>query len=107
MTAAAEVAWSVTESARNVLEVRIVPREPSTVRVGWQLPCVDVTAFWTPDSGEHRGLPPFWRRPRTTSLATGAPMGSLPVAVPAAGTARLEPELQAVTVPTGGLLTLT
>lgn len=77
VTAASDVSWTVEESARNVIEVRIVPQEPGVVRAAWRVPCVDVTAFWTPDSGEHRGLPPFWRRPRVASLEKGAPVGSL------------------------------
>lgn len=60
-----------------VWEVEIVPARPQVVRVAWQVPCVGVTAFWVPDSGEHRSLPPFWRRPRTSSLEKGAPVGAL------------------------------
>lgn len=60
-----------------VVEIHVVPTEPAQVQVAWALPCVDAAAYWTPDSNEHRGLPPSWRRPRTSSLAKGAPVGCL------------------------------
>jgi alpha-galactosidase len=60
-----------------VAEVRVTPDRPATVRVGWRLPCVEATAFWSADGGEHRGLPPFWRRPRAAALERNAPVGCL------------------------------
>ncbi|MFE0068476.1 glycoside hydrolase family 36 protein [Nonomuraea sp. NPDC059023] len=72
-----ELAWEVVPTGDGVVEVRVTPGAPAAVRVAWRVPCVDVTAFWVPDSGEHRGLPPFWRRPRQTSLEKGAPVGAL------------------------------
>jgi alpha-galactosidase len=77
VTAAAEPAWTVTEDAEGVSEVRITPDRTTEVRVAWQVPCVDVTAFWAADGGEHRGLPPFWRRPRVAALEKNAPVGCL------------------------------
>jgi alpha-galactosidase len=63
--------------ADGVAEVRITPASPVAVRVEWRIPCTGATAYWSTDSNEHRGLPPFWRRPRTASLARGAPVGCL------------------------------
>ncbi|MFF5207614.1 glycoside hydrolase family 36 protein [Streptosporangium sp. NPDC000396] len=50
---------------------------PATFRAEWRVPAVEVTGFWTPDSGAQRWLPPSWRKPKTTSLALGAPVVSL------------------------------
>ncbi|MEU0568800.1 glycoside hydrolase family 36 protein [Nonomuraea sp. NPDC005983] len=77
VSAAAEPAWTVTELADGVVEVEITPDRPAVVRVAWRVPCVDVTAFWAADGGEHRGLPPFWRKPRTAALEKNAPVGCL------------------------------
>ncbi|SDH09686.1 glycoside hydrolase family 36 protein [Nonomuraea jiangxiensis] len=74
---AAELTCTVHESAPGVLEVRVVPDRTAEIRVGWRVPCVDATAFWAADGGEHRGLPPFWRRPRTAALEKNAPVGCL------------------------------
>ncbi|WP_246266513.1 glycoside hydrolase family 36 protein [Nonomuraea typhae] len=76
-SSAAGLTWEVAALGPGVAEVRVTPDAPAAVRVAWRVPCVDVTAFWVPDSGEHRGLPPFWRRPRRTSLEKGAPVGAL------------------------------
>jgi hypothetical protein len=76
-SASTGLSFSVTHPADGVAEVLIVPDRPATVRAAWRLPCVDAVAFWVPDSGEHRGLPPFWRRPRRASLEKGAPAGAL------------------------------
>ncbi|MBF8186998.1 alpha-galactosidase [Nonomuraea sp. K274] len=73
----AELACTVTEPAPGVLELRVVPDRTASVRVGWRVPCVGATAFWAADGGEHRGLPPFWRRPRTAALEKNAPVGCL------------------------------
>ncbi|TMR94634.1 glycoside hydrolase family 36 protein [Nonomuraea basaltis] len=75
--AAAELTWTARETAPGVLELRVTPDRPASVRVGWRVPCVDATAFWAADGGEHRGLPPFWRRPRTAALEKNAPVGCL------------------------------
>ncbi|MER6945677.1 glycoside hydrolase family 36 protein [Nonomuraea sp. NPDC000554] len=77
VSAAAELAWTVTELADGVAEVEITPDRPTVVRAAWRVPCVDVTAFWAADGGEHRGLPPFWRKPRTAALEKNAPVGCL------------------------------
>jgi alpha-galactosidase len=66
-----------TQTDTGVVEIVVRPTAPALVRVAWRVPCVDTVAYWTPDSNEHRGLPPFWRRPRTVSLAKGAPVGCL------------------------------
>ncbi|GAA2384071.1 hypothetical protein GCM10010404_45570 [Nonomuraea africana] len=76
-TSSSPLAWNVTESPQGVLELLVRPAAPGVVRIAWRLPCVDVTAYWTHDSNEHRGLPPFWRKPRTASLEKGAPVGCL------------------------------
>ncbi|WP_433509980.1 glycoside hydrolase family 36 protein [Nonomuraea sp. CA-143628] len=76
-TAAAELTWTVTKDAEGVHEVRITPDRPAVVRVAWRVPCVAATAFWAPDGGEHRGLPPFWRKPRVAALEKNAPVGCL------------------------------
>ncbi|MEU6719077.1 glycoside hydrolase family 36 protein [Nonomuraea sp. NPDC046802] len=60
-----------------VWEVRVTPDRPAKVRVAWRVPCVGATAFWAADGGEHRGLPPFWRRPRTAAMEKNAPVGCL------------------------------
>ncbi|GAA1218695.1 hypothetical protein GCM10009665_05810 [Kitasatospora nipponensis] len=49
---------------------------PVRVRVEWRLPCTGATALWTPNTGA-RWLPPSWNTPRTASLPSGAPIGSL------------------------------
>ncbi|GAA3204507.1 hypothetical protein GCM10020216_003910 [Nonomuraea helvata] len=76
-TAAAALTWTATEPSPGVLELRVTPDRTADVRVAWQVPCVDATAFWAADGGEHRGLPPFWRRPRTAALEKNAPVGCL------------------------------
>ncbi|MEV0147818.1 MULTISPECIES: glycoside hydrolase family 36 protein [unclassified Nonomuraea] len=75
--AAASLSWTVVPGPTGVAEITVVPDRPAPVRVGWRLPCVDVTAFWAADGGEHPGLPPFWRRPRTAALERNAPVGCL------------------------------
>jgi hypothetical protein len=77
VTADAAVVSTVHSLDAGVAEVRVTPAEPTTVTVAWQVPCVDTTAYWSPDSNEHRGLPPYWRQPRTASVARGAPVGCL------------------------------
>ncbi|WP_433249388.1 glycoside hydrolase family 36 protein [Streptosporangium sp. CA-135522] len=46
----------------------------ATILAQWRIPCVSVTAFWTPDSGAHRWVPPIWNAPKTSSLTAGAPV---------------------------------
>src|SRR5688500_9111388 len=75
-TSAARLAWTAEED-RGVLELRVVPDRTAVVRVAWRVPCVGATACWAADGGEHRGLPPFWRRPRTAALEKNAPVGCL------------------------------
>ncbi|MGN9843314.1 glycoside hydrolase family 36 protein [Nonomuraea sp. H19] len=76
-TSAAGLSWTAQEETPGVLELRVTPDRPADVRVAWRVPCVDATAFWAADGGEHRGLPPFWRRPRTAALEKNAPVGCL------------------------------
>ncbi|MEV1174553.1 glycoside hydrolase family 36 protein [Nonomuraea sp. NPDC049784] len=76
-TAAAALTWTAAEPSPGVLELRVTPDRTADVRVAWRVPCVDATAFWAADGGEHRGLPPFWRRPRTAALEKNAPVGCL------------------------------
>ncbi|MEU9077742.1 glycoside hydrolase family 36 protein [Kitasatospora sp. NPDC048538] len=47
------------------------------VRIEWRLPCVDATAFWTPEPRGTGWLPAAWSAPRRTSLANGAPIAAL------------------------------
>ncbi|MEQ7008983.1 glycoside hydrolase family 36 protein [Actinopolymorpha sp. B17G11] len=77
VTTSTEVTWAVRPLGNGIAEVEIMPDAPAAVRVAWQVPCVDTTAYWTPDSNEHRGLPQFWRRPRTSALEKAAPVGCL------------------------------
>ncbi|MER6945464.1 glycoside hydrolase family 36 protein [Nonomuraea sp. NPDC000554] len=55
----------------------IEARSAEGISAQWRIPCVSVSAFWTPDSGTHRWVPPSWRAPKTSSLALGAPAISL------------------------------
>lgn len=71
------VTAEIRELEAGVAVLELVPEAEAVVRVAWNLPATDVVAYWSPDSGEHRGLPPFWRRPRTVSLEKGAPVASL------------------------------
>jgi alpha-galactosidase len=76
-SAAAALTWQVSGIGAGVVEVLVTPDRPALVRLAWRVPCVGVTAFWSADGGEHRGLPPFWRRPRTAALEKNAPVGCL------------------------------
>ncbi|MET7328396.1 glycoside hydrolase family 36 protein [Nonomuraea sp. NPDC005650] len=76
-SAAAALTWTASEASPGLLDLRVVPDRAADVRVAWRIPCVDATAFWAADGGEHRGLPPFWRRPRTAALEKNAPVGCL------------------------------
>ncbi len=77
VTADQEVTAEVVSVEPGVVEVRLTPAATTVVRAAWQLPATAAPTYWSPDSGEHRGLPPFWRRPRTSALEKGAPVGSL------------------------------
>ncbi|MFI6846609.1 glycoside hydrolase family 36 protein [Kitasatospora sp. NPDC050467] len=46
-------------------------------RVEWRVPCVDATAFWTPEPRGTGWLPAAWSAPRRTGLAKGAPVAAL------------------------------
>ncbi|MEV0612042.1 glycoside hydrolase family 36 protein [Nonomuraea sp. NPDC050404] len=76
-TSPAALTWTAREPAPGVLELRVTPDRPAVVRVAWQVPCVGATVLWAADGGEPTGLPPFWRRPRTATLAKNAPAGCL------------------------------
>lgn len=76
VTSRSEVDAVVTPAGPGVAEVRLTPHRPTVIRAAWNLPATDVVAFWSPDSSD-RGLPPFWRRPRTSALEKGAPVASL------------------------------
>ncbi|MFI6321856.1 glycoside hydrolase family 36 protein [Nonomuraea sp. NPDC050556] len=49
---------------------------PEATAVQWRVPCVDVTAFWTPGSGT-AWVPPIWNAPMTARLSAGSPVVSL------------------------------
>ncbi|KAA2261567.1 alpha-galactosidase [Solihabitans fulvus] len=65
--------------AEGVVELRVTAHggERATVTVSWEMPCLDLVGYWTPRSQDHRWLPAVWAEPRTTSLLTDAPVGSL------------------------------
>ncbi|WP_083646515.1 glycoside hydrolase family 36 protein [Kitasatospora sp. CB01950] len=56
--------------------VVVVEADGERLRIEWQLPCTGAAAYWTPNTNS-RWLPPSWARPRETSVAKGAPVGSL------------------------------
>ncbi|MFD0346536.1 hypothetical protein ACFQ0M_11455 [Kitasatospora aburaviensis] len=47
------------------------------VRIEWRVPCVDATAFWTPDTRATGWLPAAWSAPRRVTLTRGAPVAAL------------------------------
>ena len=57
--------------------IELVLTGDGAVRAEWRLPCVDVTALWTPDTMAGRGIPAAWSAPRRVSLSRGAPIASL------------------------------
>ena len=71
------VTGEVTRSAAADGIVEITVSGPGDVRVEWRVPCVDATAFWTPDTRGHTWLPTAWAAPRQVSLARGAPVAAL------------------------------
>ncbi|MEV6110864.1 glycoside hydrolase family 36 protein [Streptomyces sp. NPDC051940] len=58
-----------------VLEVTVAGDDD--VRVEWRVPCVDATAFWTPDIRSTGRLPAAWSAPARVSLSRGAPVAAL------------------------------
>lgn len=49
---------------------------PAATAAQWRIPCVDVAAFWTPDSGTF-WVPPIWSAPMQSRLTRGSPVVSL------------------------------
>lgn len=49
---------------------------PTATAAQWRIPCVDVTAFWTPGSGTC-WVPPIWSAPQESRLTKGSPVVSL------------------------------
>ncbi|MEU7003208.1 glycoside hydrolase family 36 protein [Nonomuraea sp. NPDC046570] len=49
---------------------------PTATAAQWRIPCVDVTAFWTPGSGTF-WVPPIWSAPQESRLTKGSPVVSL------------------------------
>ncbi|MFF5926920.1 glycoside hydrolase family 36 protein [Streptomyces hydrogenans] len=68
---------AVTPVDEGVALIEVTADDPVTLRAEWRVPCVDATAYWTPDTHASRWLPPSWTAPRTVSLALGAPVASL------------------------------
>ncbi|MFJ3217449.1 glycoside hydrolase family 36 protein [Kitasatospora sp. NPDC086801] len=66
-------------SARGVGEgiVEVTAEGTGDVRIEWRVPCVDATAFWTPEPRGTGWLPAAWSAPRRTGLANGAPIAAL------------------------------
>ncbi|GAB7185810.1 glycoside hydrolase family 36 protein [Kitasatospora sp. Ki12] len=63
------------ETADGVVEV--TAEGSGEVRIEWRVPCVDATAFWTPEPRGTGRLPAAWSAPRRTGLADGAPIAAL------------------------------
>ncbi|MFJ8622928.1 glycoside hydrolase family 36 protein [Kitasatospora sp. NPDC093550] len=63
------------ELADGVVEVSAEGAGP--VRIEWRVPCVDATAFWTPEPRGTARLPAAWSAPCRTGLAEGAPIAAL------------------------------
>ncbi|MFJ1938974.1 glycoside hydrolase family 36 protein [Kitasatospora sp. NPDC088160] len=57
--------------------VEVTAEGTGDVRIEWRVPCVDATAFWTPEPRGTGWLPAAWSAPRRTSLANGAPIAAL------------------------------
>ncbi|MFD7831690.1 glycoside hydrolase family 36 protein [Kitasatospora sp. NPDC059803] len=66
-------------SARGVGDgiVEVTAEGAGDVRIEWRVPCVDATAFWTPEPRGTGRLPAAWSAPRRTGLADGAPIAAL------------------------------
>ncbi|MFE2722482.1 glycoside hydrolase family 36 protein [Kitasatospora sp. NPDC059327] len=57
--------------------IEVTAADAGEVRIEWRVPCVDATAFWTPEAGLGGRLPAAWSAPRRTSLTRGAPVAAL------------------------------
>ncbi|MER7752257.1 glycoside hydrolase family 36 protein [Kitasatospora sp. NPDC097643] len=57
--------------------VEVTAEGQGDVRIEWRVPCVDVTAFWTPEPRGTGWLPAAWTAPRRVGLANGAPIAAL------------------------------
>ncbi|MEV0534766.1 glycoside hydrolase family 36 protein [Kitasatospora sp. NPDC050463] len=57
--------------------VEVTAADDGEVRIEWRVPCVDATAFWSPDSSLTGWLPASWSAPRRVSLTRGAPVAAL------------------------------
>ncbi|MQS11216.1 alpha-galactosidase [Streptomyces kaniharaensis] len=57
--------------------VEVTAAGDGDVRIEWRVPCVDATAFWTPEPRGTGRLPAAWSAPRRTGLAGGAPIAAL------------------------------
>ncbi|MFH8386174.1 glycoside hydrolase family 36 protein [Kitasatospora sp. NPDC018058] len=66
-------------TARTVADgvVEVNAEGEGELRIEWRVPCVDATAFWTPEPRGTGWLPAAWSAPRRTSLAGGAPIAAL------------------------------
>lgn len=75
----ASLAASGAATARPVADgvVEVTARDAGPVRIEWRVPCVDATAFWTPEPRGTGWLPAAWSAPRRTGLAAGAPIAAL------------------------------
>ncbi|MEU8108976.1 glycoside hydrolase family 36 protein [Nonomuraea muscovyensis] len=49
---------------------------PGATAAQWRVPCVNVSAFWTPVGGTH-WVPPIWSAPLMSRLTAGSPVVSL------------------------------
>ncbi|WP_188298480.1 glycoside hydrolase family 36 protein [Streptomyces sp. CBMA156] len=74
-----DVRVSGTGTAQGVADgvVEVTAEGAGEVRIEWRVPCVDVTALWTPEPRGTGWLPAAWSAPRRTSLANGAPIAAL------------------------------
>ncbi|MFJ3789372.1 glycoside hydrolase family 36 protein [Kitasatospora sp. NPDC090091] len=57
--------------------VEVTADHEGDVRIEWRVPCVDATAFWTPDTKGTGWLPAAWSAPRRVTLTRGAPVAAL------------------------------
>ncbi|MFD5086706.1 glycoside hydrolase family 36 protein [Kitasatospora sp. NPDC058406] len=66
-------------SVRTVDEgvIEVTAEDLGEVRIEWRTPCVDATAFWTPEARGTGWLPAAWSAPRRVTLSRGAPVAAL------------------------------
>ncbi|WP_395297091.1 glycoside hydrolase family 36 protein [Kitasatospora hibisci] len=57
--------------------VEVTADHEGDVRIEWRVPCVDATAFWTPETRATGWLPAAWSAPRRVTLTRGAPVAAL------------------------------